>query len=101
MMRVPDLISLSTRMFKTRPMRTFLTVLGVGVGIGTVLFLVSLGYGLQNVILSRIASADSLLTLDVTAGPSEDLHLNDSVIAEVEKIPEVAQVSRMKNIITQ
>ena len=74
MMRVPDLLSLSTRMFKTRPMRTFLTVLGVGVGIGTVLFLVSLGYGLQNVILGRIATADTLLTLDVSPGPSGRVH---------------------------
>ncbi|NTU98760.1 ABC transporter permease, partial [Candidatus Falkowbacteria bacterium] len=50
-MKISDTISLSTRMFKTRKMRTFLTILGVGVGIGTVLFLVSLGYGLQRVVL--------------------------------------------------
>lgn len=100
-MRLPDILSLSTRMFKTRPMRTFLTVLGVGVGIGTVLFLVSLGYGLQNVILSRIASADSLLTLDVTPGPSKDLTITDKIITDINALPEVAQVSRMKNIPAQ
>lgn len=101
MMRVPDLLSLSTRMFKTRPMRTFLTVLGVGVGIGTVLFLVSLGYGLQNVILGRIASADSLLTLDVSPGPSDNLRLTDALIRKITVLPDVSQVSRMKNITVQ
>jgi len=64
-MKIIDTLSLSTRMFKIRPLRTLLTILGVSVGIGTVLFLVSLGYGLQNVILSKIATTDSLLTLDV------------------------------------
>lgn len=96
-MKTSDLLSLSTRMFKTRPMRTFLTVLGVGVGIGTVLFLVSLGYGLQEIILGRIANADSLLTLDVTPGPSEDLALDDESVKELAAIPGVAEVSRLKN----
>ena len=46
-MRYVDTLSLSMRTFKTRPMRTALTILGVSVGIGAVLFLVSFGYGLQ------------------------------------------------------
>lgn len=101
MMRTLDLLSLSTRMFKTRPMRTFLTVLGVGVGIGTVLFLVSLGYGLQDIILSRIATADSLLTLDVSAGPSDELALTQANVAKINAIPGVSGVSRLKNFSAQ
>lgn len=100
-MRLPDVISLSTRMFKTRPMRTFLTVLGVGVGIGTVLFLVSLGYGLQNIILNRIATADSLLTLDVNPGPSEALRLDEDALAVIKAIPDVEEVSRLKSVNAQ
>lgn len=88
-------------MFKTRPMRTFLTVFGVGVGIGTVLFLVSLGYGLQYMILSRIATADSLLTLDVNPGPSETLQLTDRSLQALTKIPHVMEASRQKNIPAQ
>lgn len=101
MMRTLDLLSLSTRMFKTRPMRTFLTVLGVGVGIGTVLFLVSLGYGLQDIILSRIATADSLLTLDVSAGPSDELALTPQNVQKISDIAGVAEVSRLKNFASQ
>lgn len=95
-MKTSDLLSLSTRMFKTRPMRTFLTVLGVGVGIGTVLFLVSLGYGLQNVILNRIATADSLLTFDIAEGPSEDLALTPEAVRQIQALPTVADVSTLK-----
>ena len=46
-MRIQDLAQLSTRAFKTNPMRTWLTILGMGVGTGAVVVLVGLGFGLQ------------------------------------------------------
>jgi len=74
-------------------MRTFLTVLGVSVGIGAVLFLVSLGYGLQQAILSRITTEESLLSLDVISGPAELIVLNDEGIEKIKAIPEIEAVS--------
>lgn len=100
-MRLLDTLSLSTRMFRTRPMRTFLTILGVSVGIGTVLFLVSLGYGLQNVILSQITTADALLTLDVNTGSSDLLKLKEENIESIKNIPNVAEVSPIANLAAQ
>lgn len=100
-MKLFDILSLSTRMFKTRPMRTFLTILGVGVGIGTVLFLVSLGYGLQNVILSRITTADSLLSLDVSSGTSGLIALDNKSMEDIAKIPEVVEISPVANFTSQ
>lgn len=76
-------------------------MLGVGVGIGTVLFLVSLGYGLQNVILSRITTADSLLSLDVSSGTSGLIELDNKSIEDIAKIPEVAEVSPVANFTSQ
>ncbi len=92
-MKLVDMLSLSTRMFKTRPMRTFLTILGVGVGIGTVLFLVSLGYGLQNIILNRITTADSLLSFDVTSGAAELVKITSQDVESIKQIDNVAEVS--------
>lgn len=100
-MKLRDTISLSTRMFKTRKMRTFLTILGVGVGIGTVLFLVSLGYGLQNVVLSKITTADSLLSLDVTPGISSAINLSQDNVTTIGKMPHVSEVSPMANYSAQ
>ncbi|USN54038.1 MAG: ABC transporter permease [Candidatus Nomurabacteria bacterium] len=96
-MRIPDLLSLSTRMFTTRPMRTFLTILGVGIGIGAVLFLVSLGYGLQRVILSQITTADALLSLDVAPGDSGLVVLDDASLKNLEDLPEVTETARLKS----
>ncbi|MFA6306729.1 MAG: ABC transporter permease [Patescibacteria group bacterium] len=93
-MRLPDLILLSTRAFTARPMRTFLTILGVSVGIGTVLFLVSLGYGLQNMVLNKITTADALLSIDVSAGSDYDsASLNQTSIKKISEIKEVAEIS--------
>ena len=100
-MRIPDLLNLSTRMFKTRPMRTFLTIFGVGVGIGAVLFLVSLGYGLQNLILNRITSADALLSLDVAPANSSLIALNKTSVAEIAALPGVVEVSPQISLSSQ
>lgn len=101
MMRTSDLLRLSTRMFKTRRMRTSLTVLGIGVGIGTVLFLVSLGYGLQEAILSRISSAEALLTLEVGPGPAEELRLTADGVEKIAALPHVKEVSRRRAVSAQ
>ena len=69
-MKFIDLFKLATRMFKARTSRTLLTVLGMSLGIGAILFLVSLGYGLQKTLLERITTSDSLLTLDISEAKS-------------------------------
>ena len=93
-MKITDNLRLALRMFKTRPLRTMLTILGVSVGIGTVLFLVSLGYGLQQTILNRIANADTLLALDVSGG-STAVQITDAAVARIAAIPHVREVSRL------
>jgi len=92
-MKILDVLQLSTRMFKTNRMRTILTIFGIGVGIGAILFLVSLGYGLQKVILDRIASSDALLSLDVLVGTSKEMKLDRKLVDELGQNEMVAEVS--------
>jgi putative ABC transport system permease protein len=99
-MKFSDTLSLSTRMFKTRKMRTFLTILGVGVGIGTVLFLVSLGYGLEKVISEKIGSDDALLSLDVSPGSSA-ITLSSESLNKIGKIKGVSETSPMMSLSAQ
>ncbi len=100
-MKFFDALTLSTRMFKNRPMRTFLTILGVSVGIGTVLFLVSLGYGLQQVVLNKITTADSLLSLDVSPGVSNLVQLSQDNIDKIAHLPGVTETGRLANVAAQ
>jgi putative ABC transport system permease protein len=100
-MKFIDLFKLSTRMFKARTSRTLLTVLGMSIGIGAILFLVSLGYGLQKTLLERITTADSLLTLDVSEAKSGIVSLNNEMIKKIEEMPGVEDVSPAFQITTQ
>lgn len=97
-MRLVDFLSLSTRALTTKTSRTFLTILGMGVGIGAVLFLVSLGYGLQKVLIEEITTSKSLVTLDVTYGGSDLLRLTDENIEEIKEIPNIKEVSPIKEM---
>ncbi len=88
-----DILRLATRMFRTNRSRTILTILGISVGIGAILLLVSLGYGLQRLILNQITTSDALLSLDVTTGGAEGLKLNKQSIKEIKEIDGVDKVS--------
>lgn len=92
-MRVIDLARLSTRMFKTNPMRTWLTILGMGVGTGAVVILVGLGFGLQQIILEQIVFGETLLSLGVTPTGAVGLDITDETIQEFEKMDHVLDAS--------
>jgi putative ABC transport system permease protein len=99
-MFIVDTVKLATRNFRTRKLRTFLTVLGISVGIGAILFLVSLGYGLQKLLIEKIARSDTLSTLDVAAGNSALIKIDQPIIENLSRIPNVLEVSRMQNILS-
>lgn len=102
-MRVQDLAQLSTRMFKTNPLRTWLTILGMGVGTGAVVILVGLGFGLQQIILEQIVFGETLLSLGVSATGAQNLKLTTETVSEFEKMPEVldaAPLARFPALVT-
>jgi putative ABC transport system permease protein len=92
-MKFVDLFKLATRMFKARTSQTLLTICGMSIGIGAILFLVSLGYGLQKTLLARITTSDSLLTLDITEAKSGVVSLNKDTLDTIGNLDGVDQVS--------
>ncbi len=101
MMLTADLLRLSVRTFRTRPLRTCLTILGVGVGIGAIVFLVSLGYGLQTLLLEKITTSESLLSLDVNPPESGLVPLTQKQLDAFAAIPHVKEISPVGNIPAQ
>lgn len=99
-MYIFDNVKLATRTFRTRKLRTFLTVLGIGVGIGAILFLVSLGYGMQRVLLEKITKLDTLLTLDVNTSDSSVVKLDQNLIETLAKLPNVSEVSPLRTVMS-
>jgi putative ABC transport system permease protein len=102
-MRIQDLAQLSTRMFKTNPLRTWLTILGMGVGTGAVVVLVGLGFGLQKIILEQIVFGETLLSLGVSTTGAQNLQLTVETVDEFKRYPEVldaAPLARFPALVT-
>jgi putative ABC transport system permease protein len=90
-------------MFKTNPARTWLTILGMGVGTGAVVTLVGLGFGLQNIILEQIVLGDTLRSLNITPPPARSVTLNPQTVQEffeVEHVQDVAPLASFAALIT-
>src|SRR5665648_702881 len=100
-MKFVDLFLLSIRMFTAKTSRTLLTVLGMSIGIGAILFLVSLGYGLQKTLLEKITTSDSLLTLDVAEPKSGVIKLDRNMVTNIEQSQGVLEVSPAFQLTTQ
>ncbi|MBX4191250.1 MAG: ABC transporter permease [Candidatus Doudnabacteria bacterium] len=89
-----DLIRLSTRIFTVKPTRTLLTILGTSIGISTVVFLISLGYGLQYILLGKlITTQDSLVTLQATYPTEANIILTPDEVKNLSSFPNVTENS--------
>jgi putative ABC transport system permease protein len=79
-----------------------LTIAGVAIGVGFIIFLISLGYGLQRISTQQIANLEALQIIDVTPGKSHIITINDETMEKFSKLANVtdaeAQVNMVGNI---
>jgi ABC-type antimicrobial peptide transport system permease subunit len=87
-----ELIQLSFRNMKVKKTRTLITIGGVSIGIASIVFLVSLGYGLQNLVVSRVARLDELRQADVTTQAGSKVKIDDKILSEVKQFTDVEDV---------
>lgn len=90
-MNLKDYIFLVYKQFITRKFRTFLTMLAIGIGVGTMFVLLSFVYGLQDLVTKRIAPMDTLLTMDVA--PGRLTKLDEKTLANLKNIQGVEDVA--------
>lgn len=83
------LIELSFRNMRAKSTRTAITVGGMAIGVAFIVFLVSVGYGLQHLVTSRVARLEELSQAEVVPGLSDELALNDAVLARFTNLPTV------------
>ena len=95
-----DIVELTVQRFWTKKLRVFLTVIGIGIGIGAVYFLVSLTFGLQKLVIGNLATSDSLLSLDVVANTelNDFVKLDNATVDKIKKLEHVDIVSSSKSL---
>lgn len=87
-----DLILLANGHLKAKKNRTIITVGGMAIGFGSVVFLLSMGYGAQELVVSRVARLGEMKQADVSIGKATSLFLDDSVIDSFSQIDGVKSV---------
>lgn len=92
-MKPIDLLRLSFTNLWGNKLRTLLTILGVSIGISAIVFLYSLGTGLQELTINRITKSEALTTLDVSTGGSSILALDNQALETFKRIDHVELVS--------
>jgi ABC-type antimicrobial peptide transport system permease subunit len=84
-----DLIELAIRNMKVKRTRTIVTVGGMMVGISAVVFLVSIGYGIQNLVISRVAKLEEIKQTDVVLQTGRKIKINDKTIEDFRSLSKV------------
>ncbi len=87
-----DLIQLAIRNMKAKKTRSIITVSGMSIGIGAIVFLVSLGYGVEKLVTSRVARLDEMSQADISPQTGGKVQINDETIAKFKDIPHVKLV---------
>jgi len=96
--RLDYILKLSFRNLISNRLRTYLTIGGVIIGVGSIVFLVSLGFGLQKLVTSEVATLEEMKIIDVNPGNSEILRLNSEATEKISSIAGVEKVGKMINV---
>lgn len=93
-LRFSELLVLSFRTFRTNPQRAMLTIMGMAIGIATVLLLVSLGYGLQYILIGKLMTTeDSLITMETSYPTESNITIKTPYLENLKKYEDIAEIS--------
>ena len=84
-MRISDILSICVRNLTRRKLRTFLTALGVVIGVGLIIIAISIGIGLTMTYEEQLASWGDLTVIDVYNWNSK-VTLDDAAIAKIQAL---------------
>lgn len=87
-----NLIELAIRNMGYKKTRSIITIGGMAVGIGAIVFLVSIGFGLQELVIGRVARLEELKQAEVTSQTGSKVDIDDKTINDIKNIPEVNDV---------
>lgn len=86
------LVHIAYENLKIRKSRSFITILGMSVGVGIIVYLLALGYGIEKLVIRQVASLNELKIIDVTSGENGRTTLNSEVLKRIQKIKGVDKI---------
>ena len=92
-MPITTTLYISWRNLISKKLRTSLTLLGVGIGVGAIYFLLSLGMGLRNLVTNEIVGNESIRTITVTSSNSKIISLNTDSYNKIRDFSSTSEIS--------
>lgn len=94
-----SLIEIAIRNMKAKKTRTAVTIGGMAIGIGSIVFLVSIGYGLQRLVISQVAELAEMQQADVSLQPGGKIKISDATLEDFKQIPNVDSVAPLISVV--
>lgn len=86
-----DLVEMALENMKTKKSRATVTIGGMAIGIGLIVFLVSIGYGLEELVTSRVASLQEMKQTEVSPQVGGKLKLSAASMNSFKQISGVKE----------
>ncbi|MBC7943234.1 ABC transporter permease [Candidatus Saccharibacteria bacterium] len=95
------IVMMAVSNLKFKRFRSFVTILGVVIGIGSIFLLISLGLGLQKLVQNEIIGNQSINTVDITSANSTIIALSPENLKQIKSIEHVTDVSGIYMLASQ
>lgn len=96
-----DLVALAYEELKVKKVRTVITIGGMSLGFGLIVFLLSIGYGLERLVISRVANLNEMRQADVLIGQAASLYIDDELVTEISQRESVDAVMPQISIVAK
>ncbi len=90
--QLKTLFYMAWRNMVSKKLRSFLTVSGIVVGIGSIAFLISFGLGLQQLVTTNVIGDESIKSIEITSPNSKIIKLNNDALNKVRSYPHIEKV---------
>lgn len=96
--RWPALVDIAFKNLFYKRLRTSLTIIGVVIGVGAVVFLLAFGFGLRDVVTSQVVDSNSIRTIDVESAKAQTITLDQKITKQIQEMSHIENVARIYSV---
>lgn len=86
------ILDIALKNLKFKRSRAMITVSGMSLGIATIVFLVSLGFGVQDLVINSAIRLEEMKQAEVNTQPGSQLKITDKAISDIEEFNNIESV---------
>lgn len=97
-MKFRVILRLALKNLWSHKLRTVLTIGGVTIGISSIIFLVSLGYGLEKLVTSQVANFNAFTVIDVPSASVATIKIDQETLDKIAGFGHIETVAPVSNL---